>query len=124
MNNVPGTHAISDEVRYRLLTYRAEHPDTTQRELADALAVSLGKAHYCLNALMRRGLVKMRNFRNSENKAAYVYVLTPKGIEEKINVTYAFLRRKMAEYDDLKVEIERLSAEVLELDARRQTNNG
>ena len=122
MNNVPGTHAISDEVRYRLLTYLAEHPDTTQREVADALHVSLGKAHYCLNALVRRGLVKMRNFRRSRNKAAYVYVLTPKGIEEKINVTYAFLRRKMAEYDDLKVEIERLSAEVSELDARRKTN--
>lgn len=124
MNNVPATHAITDEVRYRLLTYLAEHPDTTQRALADALDVSLGKAHYCLNALMRRGLVKMRNFRNSRNKGAYVYVLTPKGIEEKINVTYAFLRRKMAEYDNLKVEIERLSAEVDELDARRQTNGG
>jgi MarR family transcriptional regulator, temperature-dependent positive regulator of motility len=113
-------HAISDEVRYRLLTHLAEHPDTTQRELADALEVSLGKAHYCLNALMRRGLVKMRNFRKSPNKGAYVYVLTPKGIEEKVNVTYDFLRRKMAEYDDLKLVIERLSAEVHELDARRQ----
>ena len=118
MNNLPG-HALSDEVRYRLLTYLAEHPETTQRELADALDVSLGKAHYCLNALVRRGLVKMRNFRRSPNKGAYVYVLTPKGIEEKVNVTYAFLKRKMAEYDDLKVEIERLSAEVQILDARR-----
>jgi EPS-associated MarR family transcriptional regulator len=115
-------HALSDEVRYRLLTYLAEHPETTQRELADALSVSLGKAHYCLNALVRRGLVKMRNFRRSQNKG--VYVLTPKGIDEKINVTYAFLKRKMAEYDDLKQEIERLSAEVRVLDSRRQTHNG
>jgi EPS-associated MarR family transcriptional regulator len=117
--NVP---AITDEVRYRLLTYLADHPDTTQRELAEALGVSVGKAHYCLTALMGRGLVKMRNFRNSSNKGAYAYVLTPKGLEEKVNVTYAFLRRKMAEYDVLKTEIERLSAEVRELDARRQTS--
>jgi|ERR1041385_2991038 EPS-associated MarR family transcriptional regulator len=118
---MPG-HSLSDEVRYRLLTYLAEHPDTTQRELADALDVSLGKAHYCLNALVRRGLVKMRNFRKSPNKGAYVYVLTPKGIEEKVNVTYAFLKRKMTEYDNLKQEIERLSAEVQVLDARRQAD--
>lgn len=105
-------HAISDEVRYLLLRYLAEHPDASQRELARALGISLGKLNYCLHALMEKGLVKARNFRDSRNKSAYAYILTAKGIEEKVNVTYAFLRRKIAEYDSLVQEIERLSAEV------------
>ncbi len=105
-------HAISDEVRYLLLRYLAEHPDASQRELARALGISLGKLNYCLHALMEKGLVKARNFRDSRNKSAYAYILTPKGLEEKVNVTYAFLRRKIAEYDSLVQEIERLSAEV------------
>lgn len=103
---------LSEEVRYRLLKYLAEHPDASQRELARELGVSLGKVNYCLHALMEKGLVKARNFRNSQNKAAYAYVLTRKGLEEKINVTYSFLRRKIAEYDTIAAEIERLSAEV------------
>ena len=103
---------LSEEVRYRLLKYLGEHPDASQRELARELGVSLGKVNYCLHALMEKGLVKARNFRNSQNKAAYAYVLTPKGLEEKIDVTYAFLRRKLLEYDTIAAEIERLSAEV------------
>lgn len=106
------THPLSEEVRYKLLKYLAEHPEASQRELARELGVSLGKVNYCLHALMEKGLVKARNFRSSSNKAAYAYVLTPKGLEEKVNVTYAFLRRKMAEYDTIAAEIERLSAEV------------
>lgn len=68
---------------------------------------------------MARGLVKMRNFRNSSRKSAYAYVLTPKGLEEKIRVTCAFLRRKVEEYDLLREEIERLRIEVQELGATR-----
>lgn len=112
-------HAITDEVRYRLLKYLSEHPDASQRELARALGVSLGKANYCLRALTARGLVKMRNFKNSSNKSAYAYVLTPKGLEEKIRVAYAFLRRKVDEYDLLREEIERLRVEIQELSATR-----
>jgi EPS-associated MarR family transcriptional regulator len=112
-------HAITDEVRYRLLKYLSEHPDASQRELALALGVSLGKANYCLRALVARGLVKMRNFRKSSRKAAYAYVLTPQGLEEKVRVTYAFLRRKVDEYDTLCEEIERLRIEVQELSAAR-----
>ena len=108
-------HALSDEIRYRLLGYLAEHPDASQRALASVLGISLGKVNYCLRALIERGLVKARNFRNSDNKIAYAYVLTPKGIEEKVNVTYAFLRRKIAEHDTLVQEIERLSEEVRHL---------
>lgn len=111
------THALSEEVRYRLLKYLAEHPNASQRELARELGISLGKANYCLHALMEKGLVKARNFQSSSNKAAYAYVLTAQGMEEKVEVTYAFLRRKMAEYDTIAAEIERLSAEVRDLTA-------
>jgi EPS-associated MarR family transcriptional regulator len=106
------SHPVSDEIRYRLLRYLAEHPDASQRELARALGVSLGKLNYCLRALIEKGLVKARNFRNSSDKSAYAYILTAKGLEEKIDVTSAFLRRKIAEHDAIVREIEQLSAEV------------
>lgn len=114
-------HQISDEIRYRLLGYLADHPDASQRTLANVLGVSLGKVNYCLRALIEKGLVKARNFRNSDNKIAYAYVLTPKGIEEKVNVTYVFLRRKIAEHDLLVQEIERLSEEVRVLASGKPT---
>lgn len=106
----------SDETRYRLLSYLAIHPEASQRELASELGVSVGKINYCLRALLEKGLVKIRNFKNSNNKLAYKYLLTPTGLEEKANVTYRFLRRKLAEYDALEREIERLMAEVGERD--------
>jgi EPS-associated MarR family transcriptional regulator len=107
-------HTISDESRYRLLRFLEEHPEASQRELARHLGVSVGKVNYCLRALIEKGLLKVRNFRNSKNKITYAYHLTPMGIEEKVNVTYAFLRRKMAEYDAVSAEVERLSREVAE----------
>ena len=102
---------IDDEVRYRLLSYVQSHPEASQRDIAEALGVSLGKVNYCLRALIRRGLIKVRNFKNSRNKAAYSYLLTPQGVDEKLNVTFAFLRRKIAEYEAIKNEIERLRVE-------------
>jgi len=107
--------ALSHEVRYRLLKHLAEHPDASQRELARHLGVSVGKVNYCLKALIEKGWVKARNFRNSNHKAGYLYVLTPRGIEEKISVTSSFLRRKLDEYELLTKEIERLTREVSEL---------
>lgn len=112
-------HQLSDEVRYRLLTYVAEHPEATQRELAQELGVSVGKVNYCIKALISEGWVKALNFKNNKNKAAYAYYLTPKGIEEKINVTITFLRAKVEEYDLIAKEIERLSAEVRELSTEK-----
>jgi EPS-associated MarR family transcriptional regulator len=111
---------VTEEVRYRLLKYLAEHPEASQREVARALGISLGKANYCLNALIEKGLLKVSNFRKSDRKLAYAYVLTPSGIEEKVNVTYAFLRRKVAEYDVLAEEIAKLTAEVRELDGEQK----
>jgi EPS-associated MarR family transcriptional regulator len=110
-------HLINEEVRYRLLKYLADHPEASQRDVARELGISLGKVNYCLKALIEKGWIKARNFRNSRNKSAYVYVLTPKGLEEKLDVTRAFLRRKVAEYDTLVKEIETLTAEVGELGA-------
>ena len=115
------SHVITDEVRYRLLTHLARHPDASQRELASELGISLGKVNYCLHALMEKGLVKARNFKNSRNKSAYAYILTRKGLEEKIDVTSSFLRRKLAEYDDIAAEIERLTAEVRIMTEARDT---
>jgi EPS-associated MarR family transcriptional regulator len=108
-------HSITDDVRYRLLKYLADHPQASQREVARELTISLGKANYCLRSLMEKGWVKVRNFTNSQHKTAYAYILTSEGIEEKINVTRSFLRRKMIEYDTLEREIESLTAEVEKL---------
>ena len=106
----------NDEIRYNLLKYIEEHPTATQRQVARALGVSIGKANYCLKALVEKGWVKVRNFRNSNNKSAYLYVLTSRGIEEKIDVTCAFLRRKRDEYDRLAGEIALLADEVRRLE--------
>jgi EPS-associated MarR family transcriptional regulator len=109
---------LSDEYRYRILKILESNPTVSQRELAIGLGMSLGKANYCLRALVATGLLKVSNFRNSKNKRAYMYYLTPKGIEEKARVTVDFLRVKMGEYESLKQEIELLRHEVAQ--ARRQ----
>lgn len=103
---------LEDEIHYKLLKVLEESPDVTQRELAARLGISLGKANYCLRALMKRGWVKMDNFRRSPNKMGYVYLLTPGGIEEKARIAVRFLRHKQIEFDALKAEIARLQLEV------------
>ena len=105
----------SEEV-LRLLREIKNTPDVTQRELSSSLGVSLGKINFLLNALIQKGYVKANNFRNSHNKVAYVYLLTPRGLEEKARITYQFLMRKTAEYDALKQEIEKLRKEVRDIE--------
>jgi len=112
--NAEGRSSIDDDVRYHLFKLVEEHPEITQREAAEALGVSLGKANYCFRALMQKGWVKARNFRNSRNKIGYVYLLTPQGIEEKMRVTRRFLDRKLREYDALVEELAELTTEVNE----------
>jgi len=102
---------LTDEYRYKIFKLVEAHPEISQRELARELGISLGKANYCMKALIEKGLLKAGNFRNSKNKMAYVYKLTPKGIEEKTNVTMRFLKQKMTEYESLKSEIEFLRQE-------------
>ena len=80
-------------------------PKSTQRELAQELGFSLGKLNYCLKALKEKGLIKLQNFKKNPNKINYFYVLTPKGIAEKTELTLNFMKKKMEEYDELRKEI-------------------
>ena len=100
------------EYDYRILEKLEDQPDISQRELAEHLGVSVGKANFVLSALIDRGLVKAENFKKSNNKAGYLYLLTPKGLTEKVRITARFLQRKQAEYDRLKAEIEQLEAKL------------
>jgi len=100
------------EIHLRVLRYLENDPEITQRALARKLGVSLGKTNYCLKALMDKGLVKAGNFKNSNNKSAYLYLLTPKGIEEKSRITVHFLKRKIDEYEKLQKEINELKQEI------------
>ncbi|MCX4190257.1 MarR family EPS-associated transcriptional regulator [Methylophaga sp. OBS3] len=105
---------ISDEYRYKILKLIEANPEISQRQLAKALGISLGKTNYCLKALMEKGLLKVKNFHNSQNKMAYLYKLTPSGIEEKANVTTSFLKAKVREYEKLRLEIELIKNEISE----------
>lgn len=100
------------EIHLKVLRSIEGNPEITQRELAQELGVSLGKANYCLKALIDRGLVKANNFKNSKHKAAYAYLLTPRGLEEKAKITVRFLKQRMGEYEHLKEEIAELQKEV------------
>ena len=102
---------LTDEYRYKILKELEENPEVSQRELAKRLGISLGKANFCIQALIEKGYVKAKNFHNSQNKKAYIYFLTPKGIEEKASITLRFLKCKMADYQALKTEIEGLQQE-------------
>lgn len=101
-----------EDNRFRILRLLQENPDLNQRQIAEALGISLGGANYCLRALIDKGLVKIRNFRKSDNKMGYSYLLTPKGIAEKTALTARFLNRKMKEYEALKAEIAALEEEI------------
>ena len=104
---------MDQEIHLKVLRELEENPDLTQRQLAQQLGVSLGTANYCLKALIDKGFIKARNFKNSDHKRAYLYVLTPQGIEEKSRISVNFLKRKINEYEQLRVEIEELKREVL-----------
>lgn len=101
-----------EAAHYRVLRLIEDQPEISQRELARALGVSLGKTHYLMKALLEKGLVKANNFRRSDNKLAYAYLLTPSGIAAKLELTRAFLRLKEGEYQAARDEIERLRREL------------
>jgi len=106
---------FNDETRYQILKLLIDNPDMNQRDLAKALGISLGKANYCLNALIDKGWVKASNFKHNPNKKAYAYLLTPKGIEEKAQITLRFLKHKQEEYNLLIKELEELKFEAAQL---------
>jgi len=113
---------LSEEVRYKLFKLLEPNPHLSQREVARELGISLGKVNYCLKALVSRGWVKAANFKNSRNKAAYMYLLTPRGIEEKARVTARFLQMKVREYESLKDEIEQIRSEAERLGRRQRAH--
>jgi EPS-associated MarR family transcriptional regulator len=102
-------------MRFKVLRALEQQPDLSQRQLADMLGVSLGKTNYMLRALLDRGLLKVRNFRNSENKLAYAYFVTPGGLAEKAALTRGYLERKSQEYEALRDEIDKLKLELEQL---------
>ncbi|KAA8978327.1 MarR family EPS-associated transcriptional regulator [Halospina sp. K52047b] len=103
---------LTDSDRYQLLRALEQNPNLSQRQLATELGYSLGKLNYCLKALKDKGWVKVENFRNSQNKTAYFYQLTPAGVTEKARVTRRFLQRKLEEHQQIEQEIEALKQEV------------
>lgn len=103
---------MSEELHYRVLKIVEENPEITQRELADELGVSLGKANYCVKALVDKGWLKMQNFSHGKNRFGYAYLLTPRGISQKTTLKARFLKHKLQEYEKLKTEIKALKNEM------------
>ena len=101
-----------EDLRFRVLRLLQENPEMSQRDIAAAVGISVGGVHYCLNALVEKGMVKLGNFSAANDKRRYAYILTPKGLTEKAALTSRFLKRKMEEYEALKKEIETLQTEV------------
>lgn len=101
-----------EEVDLRVLRALSAEPEMSQRQLAQTAGVSLGAVNYCLKALAEKGLVKVQNFRASDNKLRYAYVLTPQGAKAKGSLALRFLRRKLNEYERLKADISQLIKEV------------
>jgi EPS-associated MarR family transcriptional regulator len=108
----------SKENHLKLMRLLEANPRMTQRDLARELGISLGGLNYCLKALVEKGWIKMENFSKSDRKLRYAYLLTPKGMVGKARLTNHFLRRKLAEYEALKDEIEKLRAEVTGADSQ------
>ena len=95
-----------EQDHFEVLRKIQKKPNSTQRELAEELGFSLGKLNYCLKELQKKGLIKIKNFKKNPNKLNYLYYLTPKGITAKTNLTINFMKRKMQEYEELKMEME------------------
>lgn len=108
-----------NESHLRLLRELSKDNMLSQRDLSKKLGLSLGKVNYILNALLDKGLVKVKRFKNSRNKLAYMYILTPRGIIKKMELTHDFLKRKMDEYDTLKEEIEELKKDIKGMNMRK-----
>jgi EPS-associated MarR family transcriptional regulator len=102
---------MKTEMHYKLLRLVQASPEMSQREIARELGISLGKVNYCLRALIKKGWIKVTNFTNSQNKAAYMYLLTPRGIERKAALTVQFLHVKVREYETLREEIAQMRRE-------------
>ena len=103
---------LQEDTYFRVLRMLQDNPDMTQREIAEKLGISTSGLNYCIKALIEKGLVKVQNFSQSKNKFGYIYVITPQGLAEKAILTGRFLRRKLQEYEALRVEIDTFSTEL------------
>ena len=110
---------LTDEIRYRILRELEQDPKISQRALAQNLGVSVGKANFCLRALVDKGLIKVNNFRRSGNKLAYAYQLTPRGLKDKARMTRLFLKIKQREYETLRNQIAELRDELSGYEGRK-----
>jgi EPS-associated MarR family transcriptional regulator len=104
--------AFNQEVRYRLLKVLSQDATLTQREMAGKMGISLGKVNYCLSELARKGFIKIKRFKDSQNKLQYLYHLTARGLEAKAGLTISFLKQKMSEYSEIKMQIKELVKEI------------
>ena len=100
-----------NETQYKVMRLLEANPEMSQRDVAGELGISLGKVNYCLRALIQKGWIKATNFKNSKKKAAYMYLLTPRGVEQKGRLAVQFLQIKMREYELLRLEIEQMKQE-------------
>ena len=103
---------LEQDIRYRLFKTLSENPNLTQREIADRMGISLGKTNYCIAEFVKRGFVTMQRFGESKTKLRYLYVLTPRGIEQKGILAVQFLRRKLEEYEQIKQQIQELGRDI------------
>ena len=110
------------DTHFRVMRLLDENPAISTREIARKVGISNGAAYYCVTALVEKGFVTLKNFTQSKTKANYIYELTPRGIRAKAALTVSFLERKRHEYEDLKLEIERLESE-LGVDEHSTSNN-
>jgi len=112
------------ETHFRVMRLLDEDPSISTREIAHKVGISNGAAYYCVTALVDKGLVKLKNFTQSKTKAHYIYELTPRGIRAKAALTVSFLERKRHEYEDLRLEIERLESELGVQEKNKPSNMG
>jgi len=105
-------HTYEQEIRYRLLNLLADEPQLRQLDMAKKMGISVGKVNFCISELAKKGLIKVKRFKSAKNRVPYSYILTPHGIEEKGRITVRFLKRKIAEYDEIKRQIGVLAEEV------------
>ncbi len=111
---------FQNEIQFELLRRLHKMPDITQRALASEFGISLGSINYCLQALVKKGCIKIHNFHRSTDKLGYVYLLTPTGLAEKSKLTSRYLKQKTAEYEALQRHIEDLKADLASIDAAQQ----
>ena len=105
-------HAYEQEIRYRLLKILAREPQLGQRDMAKRMGISLGKVNFCVSELADKGWIKVTRLKSARKKIPYIYMLTPKGLEEKGKLTVRFLKRKVSEYEEIKMQISEIYQEV------------